>query len=218
MTTPIATFEDILAAMENNPHLQEAMRQHVLGKEFLRLPAMVQELGEAITRLTESVNDYIITTNARLDRLEQDVSELKGHSVPVAAHRIVGALAEAVNVRRPRWLDNTDIVDIADDAEDEGRADIPENELKSFKAIDLAITAVDKATRQNCYVVIECSYTLTRDDVTRSKRNAEHMTRFTGVTAKAVVAGNHIPELVTEFARDQNVACVQITSKASSPR
>jgi len=42
--TPIGTFEDILAAMENNPSLQAAMRQHVLDQEFLQLPATQQLL------------------------------------------------------------------------------------------------------------------------------------------------------------------------------
>ena len=230
--TPIATFEDILAAMENNPSLRAAMRQHVLDQEFLQLPAIVRELQQAVARLTQLVEDYITTTNARLDRLEQDmaqvktdvatlktdVGDLKGHAVPVAVQRMAGALAQAVNVRRPRWLDSTQIVDIADDAEDEGRAAIPANEMESFKAIDLAMTAVDKATREPCYVVIECSYTLANDDVIRVKRNAEHMTRFTGISARAVAAGNSIPDAVSRFAESNGVACVPITNKATSPR
>ena len=100
MTTPthIETFEDILAAMENNPRLQAAMRQHVLDQEFLQLPAIVrelqqavQELQQAIAQLTQLVHDYIAATDARLEqiesrldrlesgqaRLEQDVTELK---------------------------------------------------------------------------------------------------------------------------------------------
>ena len=100
MTTPthIETFEDILAAMENNPRLQAAMRQHVLDQEFLQLPAIVrdlqqavQELQQAIAQLTQLVYDYIAATDARLEqiesrldrlesgqaRLEQDVTELK---------------------------------------------------------------------------------------------------------------------------------------------
>ena len=40
--TPIENFEDILAAMENNPRLQAAMRQHILHREFLQLPAIVR--------------------------------------------------------------------------------------------------------------------------------------------------------------------------------
>ena len=89
--TPIETFEDILAAMENNPRLQAAMRQHVLDQEFLQLPAIVRELQQAIAQLTQLVHDYIAATDARLEqiearldrleagqaRLESDVTELK---------------------------------------------------------------------------------------------------------------------------------------------
>ena len=84
MTTPIATFEDILAAMENNPRLQTALRQHVLDQEFLQLPAIVRELQQAVAQLTQLVHDYIAATDARLEqietrlaRLEDDVTELK---------------------------------------------------------------------------------------------------------------------------------------------
>ena len=84
MTTPIATFEDILAAMENNPRLQAALRQHVLDQEFLQLPAIVRELQQAVAQLTQLVHDYIAATDARLEqietrltRLEDDVAELK---------------------------------------------------------------------------------------------------------------------------------------------
>jgi len=70
MTTPIETFEDILAAMENNPRLQAAMRQHVLDQEFLQLPAIVRELQRAVTQLTQLVHNYIATTDARLEQME----------------------------------------------------------------------------------------------------------------------------------------------------
>ena len=72
--TPIATFEDILAAMENNPQLQAAMRQHVLDQEFLQLPAIVRELQQTVAQLAQLVHDYIAATDARLERLEQDVA------------------------------------------------------------------------------------------------------------------------------------------------
>ena len=82
--TPIATFEDILAAMEQNPQLREAMRQHVLDQEFLQLPAIVRELQQAVAELAQLVRDYIAATDERLsqieqrlDRIEEDVTELK---------------------------------------------------------------------------------------------------------------------------------------------
>ena len=63
MTTPIETFEDILAAMENNPRLQAAMRQHILDQEFLQLPTIVRELQQAVAQLSQLVGDYITATD-----------------------------------------------------------------------------------------------------------------------------------------------------------
>ena len=77
MTTPIATFEDILAAMEQNPQLQAAMRAHVLAQELLTLPARFVELQEQVNRL-----------QATVDGLVGDVAELKEN---------VGGLSERVD-------------------------------------------------------------------------------------------------------------------------
>ena len=82
--TPIKTFEDILAAMENNPRLQAAMRQHILDQEFLQLPAIVRELQQAVAQLTQLVHDYIAATDARLERIEGDVSEIKDQQITMS--------------------------------------------------------------------------------------------------------------------------------------
>ena len=185
-----------------------------LKTDMTQVKADVAELKTDMTQVKADVAEL----KTDMTQVNADVAELKGHAVPVAAQRMTGVIAQAANVRRSRWLNSTQIVDIADDAEDEGRADIPANEMQSFKAIDLAMTAIDKTSGEPCYVVIECSYTLTQDDVARVKRNAAHMARFTGTPAKAVAAGNSIPEAVSIFAEEQDVACVTITSKASSPR
>ena len=125
--TPIETFEDILAAMENNPRLQAAMRQHVLDQEFLQLPAIVRELQQAIAQLTQLVHDYIAATDARLEqiearldrleagqaRLESDVTELKTGQAQMAAsqarmegnmNRLIGSDYERKAARRASRL------------------------------------------------------------------------------------------------------------------
>ena len=235
----IETFQDLLDILEAKPEWAQALRQRLLTPELLALPEkfaafadMVEKRFQALeTDMTQVKADVaelktdmtqvkadVAELKTDMTQVNADVAELKGHAVPVAAQRMTGVIAQAANVRRSRWLNSTQIVDIADDAEDEGRADIPANEMQSFKAIDLAMTAIDKTSGEPCYVVIECSYTLTQDDVARVKRNAAHMARFTGTPAKAVAAGNSIPEAVSIFAEEQDVACVTITSKASSPR
>ena len=94
----INEFSDILSAMEQNPDLQEAMRNHVLGQELQQLPAVVQYHGELLVQVqdrlmelasilrdaTEQIAGYalvssrvITTTVERLDRVESDLAELK---------------------------------------------------------------------------------------------------------------------------------------------
>ena len=75
--TPIETFEDILAAMENNPRLRAAMRQHILDQEFLQLPAIVRELQQAVAQLTQLVHDYIAATDARLMQIEARLEQVE---------------------------------------------------------------------------------------------------------------------------------------------
>ncbi len=94
----INNFSDILSAMEQNPELQEAMRNHVLGQELRQLPAVVQHHGELLVQIqdrltelastlrdtTEQIASYalvssrvITTTVERLDRVESDLAELR---------------------------------------------------------------------------------------------------------------------------------------------
>ena len=242
----IETFQDLLDILEAKPEWAQALREKLLTPELLALPerfaafvetvnafilqtnrrfeALEKDVTELKTDVAELKSDMtevkadVAVLKSDMTEVKANVADLKGHTVPLAAQRMTGAIAQAINVRRPRWLDTTQIVDIADDAEEEGKADIPANELESFRAIDLAMNAVDKASGTSCYVVIECSYTLTRADITRVKRNAEHMTRFTGRPAIPIATANSIPEAVSTFAEEQNVTCVTITNKADSPR
>ena len=83
-TTPIATFGDILSALDRNPELREAMRQHILDEEIRQLPSAVRELRELVAELQQTLREFMAATNARFDRLEAaqaetqaDVGELK---------------------------------------------------------------------------------------------------------------------------------------------
>ena len=75
--TPIYTFADILAAMEHNPELRSAMRQHILDLEFQQLPAEMQELRQIVAELRQTLRDFIAAANARFDRLEAGQEELR---------------------------------------------------------------------------------------------------------------------------------------------
>ena len=75
--TPIHTFADILAAMERNPELRTAMRQHILDLEFQQLPAEMQELRQIVAELQQTLHEFIAAANARFDRIEANQAELR---------------------------------------------------------------------------------------------------------------------------------------------
>ena len=149
--------------------------------------------------------------------LKSDVGWLKGHITPAVARRMIGRIADVTQCRRPRWLEEHEIIDLADDADTSG---VPANELESFRAVDLVLRGVDKAspTGQQQFVVIECSATVASGDIARAKRNAAYMTQFTGLPAKAVVIGTEIPPTIASLAERESVHCIAITNKGARPR
>ncbi len=268
--TTITTFEDILAALEQNPQLRTAMRNYILDEELKQLPAIVrrnQELLEqfiqqqaeitaklqaGIDQLNDTLNRFMESTNAmlaahaermarlesdvaevksdvidlkavsarldtRLTRVESDVSNIKGQITPITARRMIGKIADVTQCRRPRWLDEHEIIDLSDDADTSG---VPANELESFRAIDLVMRGIDRTSPagEQQYIVIECSATVAANDVARAKRNAAYMTQFTGLPSKAVVIGSEIPPGIANLAERESVYCVTLTDKAARPR
>ena len=85
--TPIYSFQDILRILEQNPELREAMRRYILDEELRQLPAAVRELRETVANLAQVVHDYMLATNARLDRLEAGQEELKAGQARMEARQ-----------------------------------------------------------------------------------------------------------------------------------
>ena len=206
------TLQDFMAATNARlDRLETGQDELRVGQDELRsgqaeLKAGQNELRKDLTRMER-----------RQNRMENDLSDVRGQLVPLAARRMVGRIADVTNSRRPRWLDNTDIIDIADEADTSA---VPTNELDSFRAIDLALRAIDKDSPDNReqYIVIECTATITSNDIVRSERNAGYMSRFTGQPAQAVVVGYSIPDDVAELAQERAVHCVIATNKSGRPR
>ena len=84
MTTPNSITE-LLAAMDNDPQLEEALRQRLLTRELLELPQKLAELADMVARMAETLDrrltvleervdglaDQQNTTNERLDRMDE---------------------------------------------------------------------------------------------------------------------------------------------------
>ena len=147
-------------------------------------------------------------TNRILAELRAGQLELQAKFLPLDARKMIGVIAGRLDIRRPVWLEHTDLLVIADEAGEVADA-VPQNELQSFFAIDLALRAVGKAARDTQYVVIECSNTVDRNDILRIRRNADLMARFTGCMTHAMVIGNRLPEHIASLAEASGVHSLQ---------
>ena len=95
-------------------------------------------------------------------------------------------LARDLGSRKVRSLTTADLLDISDDADTSG---ISTDDLRSFRRADLVLEAERLETGETHYIVVEVSYTVNGRDTTRAMRNAEYLTRFTGMQALAVISG-----------------------------
>ena len=69
--TPIATFEDILQAMESDAGLRNVMRGYILDEEVRALPGIVAQLVDAMGELTNGVSK----TNSLLETALQQIAK-----------------------------------------------------------------------------------------------------------------------------------------------
>ncbi len=134
--------------------------------------------------------------------------------LPITARRMIGKIADVTQTRRPRWLEDYQIIDIADDAD---TADMSAGALEDFRAIDLALCGIDKtsAAGDTQYVIVECVTVVTAADVTRARRNADYLAQFTGVASKAVVIGIEIPPAIVNLAEQVSVHCIVSANKGA---
>ena len=231
--TPIETFEDILAAMENNPRLQAAMRQHVLDQEFLQLPAIVrelqqtvqelqqtvqelqqtvqelqqtvQELQQSMVRLTQLVYDYIAATDARLDRLEGNMNRLIGTDYERKA-------ARRASRRANRYLGMGDMrVIYAVTMPDNNQfPEILDNAIRAGRMNESEadeLEDVDIVMRgPGGYAVAEVSITLDETDVQRVQERAGLLSKAVTEPVRAIVIGARALDSASQLAAANHVA------------
>ena len=131
------------------------------------------------------------------------------------ARKMVARFCKFANLRRPRWLDRSDIFNLIDDGNEAVRADIPDDELRSCHETDLILSAISKTDGSRQYVLVDRTRAavITGDDIWRIRRNADHFARITGCVAHAAVFGKLPPPHILAEAREQNVQCVEPVDK-----
>ncbi len=120
----------------------------------------------------------------RLQRITDDLGDLKGHVAGRLARDRADDIAASLGCRIIAQLDGADLRELVRRQDD--AADIPFDQRRSFYNADLVIRVSDPADAE-FYLAGEASYTADIRDVQRAQRNAEFLTKFTGLNATPLI-------------------------------
>ena len=200
--TTINNIEDLVRVLDEHPEWLEVVRTRLLTRELLELPQTVAELAAtvselsndvkttsaAVKELTNTVNELaneLRATNRRLDRLQDDVGWLKGRIIYDIVRSDAGQIAREMGFELEETLVRSDLMALT---RGQDVSDLPRGTLQSFHQADLVMQVADEEGQWH-YIAVEASFTANGRDSRRAIRNAELMTRFTGLPAVAAVAG-----------------------------
>ena len=162
-----------------------------------------------------SIDAHAARTDARIDRILDDLGLIKGRVVIYAAQAHHEFILEELGFNFVKMLPRDEIVSMLRDADAAG--DIAFSDRRSFYEADVVIRVTDSQDAIH-YVVMEASFTADRRDTNRVVRNAEYLTRFTGCPAHPVIVSLRNDREIQPLLDDGTVHWYQITEQDLLPR
>ena len=153
--------------------------------------------------------------NDKIEGISQDLGLVKGGFAASAVKEKPQLIADKLGYRYISDVFPELLIGLGDAARKNGEQ---EGDVESFKNADLVMLAVSKSDYQPAYIALEVSYTVETKDVTRARRNAEFLNRFTGIQAEAVVAGLGIMDDAQAMADQESVHWYQIPKGDIQPQ
>jgi hypothetical protein len=201
----INTPDELLRVLREKPEWKEAVRREILSEELMNLPARFdrfvqqqQQFNEEQQQFKSETEEFIVEqrqfnarvdgfierTNRRFDRVEEDISNMRGEYARNTAVGEAPDIAEDMGFRMLRILTRDDLRKLLRASDTTG---IATSELQGFRRADLVIEAAD-ADDNIHYIAVEASNTADERDTRRAIRNAGFLTRFTGQPARSAIA------------------------------
>ena len=110
---------------------------------------------------------------------------LKGRIIYDIVRSDAGLIAREMGFELEQTLVQADLMELT---RRQNVSDLPHGDLRSFHRADLVMQVVDDAGNPH-YIAVEASFTVNGRDSRRALRNAELMTRLTGLPATTAAAG-----------------------------
>ena len=186
--TTVNTIDDLVRILDEHPEWLEAVRARLLTRALLELPQTVAELAQRVDNLVQQVSELTQRMDAmvqRQDRMQDDLGWIKGRIIYDIVRNDAALIASDMGFV---WEKSLVPADLRRLMENQDVSDLPRGEVRSFHRADLVMQVADEEGAQH-YIAVEASFTVNGRDSRRALRNAELLTRFTGLPASAAVAG-----------------------------
>ena len=230
MTQPTNTFQDIVAALEQDPVLRKQLMQHILTEALLKLPAVVglledgeepvtsqlRSLGEQTRSLGEQVNSLstrMEPVETLMQRVDSRTGEQEGrHYERTMAGQAQRLLYEAMGLRHAEVIyRSTDRYgeDAFHALLDQERRPLNLTEFQDLDAIDFVAQGMltDSAgaqdeTQEQVYVTVEASITGEARDVRRADRRSRLLAQATGTPCRPFIIAERLDARLTQALAD----------------
>ena len=218
----------LLQTLQEDPAFLAQVRSLILPAELVQLPERFAQFAsqvmafiarqEEFNARQEAVNDRQEATNARifnrLQRLTDDIGDLKGHVAGRIAREMSDDIAESLGFEIIEQLNGKDLRQML---RQQKPADIAPGARRSFYLADL-VARVEEPDGSQLFIAVEASYTADERDTQRAIRNAEFLTRFTGVSAVPVIASRNNDHAVQQLVDQGVVRLFQFEARDLQPQ
>jgi vacuolar-type H+-ATPase subunit I/STV1 len=204
--------EDQKRVNEDQKRVNEDQKR--VNEEQKRVNEEQKRVNEEQKQFNERADNFMTLTNARMTRIESDISTVKGGHARTRVADFTEIIAANLDLDYVRTLTPRHINDIAKGVTDPTA--VNPDQRASFVNADLVIEATDSGGN-TVYVAVETSWTADRRDSGRSLRNARYLANSTGNRAIAVVASVRNDHEVSELISRGEVSWHRIPDRDLEP-
>ena len=208
------TVADFIAATDRRFDVLERQMVELradLERQLFELRAdLERQLLEQRADLERQLFEQRADLQREMNQLRADIGPLKAAHARNAAMEEAGMIAEDLGFSLVGILSRDDLRSMAQCADTGG--DVSKHDLRSFRRADMVLRAADAAGTE-CYLAVEVSYTANGRDTERAVRNAQLLTRFTGLRASAVVVSLRLDNRIRPAVDSGEVAWYQLDAE-----
>ena len=204
----------LLQALQDDPVFLAQVRSLILSAELVQLPERFAQFATNVTAFIERQERFSAAVEDRLQRITDDLGDLKGNVAGRIARYMADDIAEHLGYGITHQLDGNDLRRML---RQHDPADLPSGDRRSFYVADL-VALVQGPDGNELYIAAEASYTADERDTRRAIRNAQLIDRFTGVTAVPVIASLGNDQAVQQLVDDGAIRWFQFQPRDLQPQ